>query len=96
MDPNNPLNRYQKATVLISLGRLREALSVLEELSTKLPREGQIHILIGNIYKELGNLDIALSHYNIALDLEPKEASLIRNLIEKLNRQTEDENYDDF
>ena len=89
MDPNNPLNRYQKATVLMSLGQLDRALSVLEELNVRVPREAPIHILIGKIYKKLGNKDKALNHFNVAMDLDPKEANMVKSLIDKLDREND-------
>ncbi len=89
MDPNNPLNRYQKATVLMSMNQLDRALAVLEELNVRVPREAPIHILIGKIYKRLGNKDKALAHYNIAMDLDPKEANMVKSLIDKLDREND-------
>jgi len=89
MDPNNPLNRYQKATVLMSLNQYDKALTVLEELNVRVPKEAPIHILIGKIYKKLGNKDKALSHYNIAMDLDPKEARVVKVLIDKLDHEND-------
>ena len=89
MDPNNPLNKYQKATVLISMNQLEEALRVLEELNVRVPREAPIHVLIGKVYKRLGNKDKALAQYNMAMDLDPKEANMIKSLIDKLDRENE-------
>jgi anaphase-promoting complex subunit 3 len=60
MDPQNPLNKYQKATVLMSLERYKEALQVLLDLMLQVPKEAPIHIVIGKIYKKLGNIDKAL------------------------------------
>jgi len=90
LDPGNPLNRYQKASALISLNQLEQALIILEELNVKVPRESPIHMLIARVYKKLGNIDKALHHYTTAMDLEPKEANRIRSLIDKLNRKTQD------
>lgn len=85
MDPHNPLNRYQKATVLMSMGQLDKALSVLEILNVQVPREAPIHILIGKIYKKMGNKEKALHHYNTAMDLDPKEGNIVKALIDKLD-----------
>lgn len=94
LDPSNPLNRYQKATVLMSVGLLGDALKILEDLNVKVPKEAPIHLLIAKIYRKLGNVDKALHHYNIAMDLEPKEANIIKSLIDKLNRKSQDFNGD--
>ena len=59
LDPLNPLNKYQKATVLTSLERYEEALKVLEDLLIQVPKEAPIYIVIGKIYKKLGNIEKA-------------------------------------
>ena len=87
MDPNNPLNKYQKATVLVSMCKLNEGLKVLEELQIKVPREAPVHILMGKIYKQIGNKDKALTHFNMAMDLNPKESNIIKSLIDHLDRE---------
>jgi anaphase-promoting complex subunit 3 len=89
MDPNNPLNKYQKATVLISLDKLQEALTVLEDLHVRVPKEAPIHVLMGKIYKRLGNKEKALTHFNKAIDLNPKEINLVKSLIDRLERDVD-------
>jgi lipopolysaccharide biosynthesis regulator YciM len=44
----------------MSLERFDEALKVLLELMQQVPKEAPIHIVIGKIYKKLGNVDKAL------------------------------------
>jgi len=70
MDPKNPLNKYQKGTVLMTLERFDEALEVLQELAHLVPREAPIHIMIGKIQKKLGQKELALQSFNKALDLD--------------------------
>lgn len=89
MDPSNPLNKYQKATVLVSLERFEEALKVLEELQIQVPKEAPIHIVIGKIYKKLNNIDKALHHFTIALDLDPKDTNMVKSLIDKIHSNTD-------
>jgi anaphase-promoting complex subunit 3 len=89
LDPENPLNKYQKATVLISMNKFTEALNVLEELRIKVPKEAPIHVLIGKIHKKMGNKDKALAHFNMAMDLDPKESNVIKSLIDRLERDTD-------
>eukprot|EP00826_Nyctotherus_ovalis_P059859 TRINITY_DN8361_c0_g4_i1.p1 TRINITY_DN8361_c0_g4~~TRINITY_DN8361_c0_g4_i1.p1 ORF type:complete len:321 (+),score=86.17 TRINITY_DN8361_c0_g4_i1:1391-2353(+) len=89
LDPENPLNKYQKATVLLSMNKLTEALGVLEELRVKVPKEAPIHVLIGKIHKKMGNKDKALAHFNMAMDLDPKESNVIKSLIDRLERDTD-------
>jgi len=39
------------------------------------PKEAPIHILIGKIYKKLGDVTKALQFFNKALDLDPKDTN---------------------
>lgn len=70
-DKKNPLPMYQKANILMSLGRFDEALEVLEELKEYAPRESSVFALMGNIYRRRNMHDKAMLHYGIALDLKP-------------------------
>ena len=54
------MNKFQKANVLIALDRHEEALAVLLDLMNQVPKEAPIHIVIGKIYKKMGNIDRAL------------------------------------
>ena len=47
---------------------------------------------MGNIYKTKKDFKKALSHYNTALDLDPKDLNMAKSSIEKLNSEF-DENY---
>lgn len=44
----------------MALERYEDALKVLLELMVQVPKEAPIHIVIGKIYKKLGNVDKAL------------------------------------
>jgi anaphase-promoting complex subunit 3 len=85
LDPRNPLNRYQKASVLIAMKEDKEALNILLQLCESVPKEAPIHILIGKLYKKQMQKELALSHFHNALDLDPKNATLIKDLIEKVD-----------
>jgi anaphase-promoting complex subunit 3 len=84
LDPLNSLVQYQKATVLISLNQFENALNTLEELKKRLPKEAPVYVLIGKIHTELGNKSKALLHFNMAIDLNPKETNIIKSLIDKM------------
>jgi len=58
---------------------------VLEELRQQVPKEAPIHILTGKIYKKLGQVEKALHHFNIALDLDPKDTNMVKSLIDKIH-----------
>jgi anaphase-promoting complex subunit 3 len=79
------LNKFQKANVLIALERHEEALNVLLDLMNQVPKEAPIHIVIGKIYKKMGNIDRALHHFTKALDLDPKDTNMVKSLIDKIH-----------
>ena len=85
VDPNNSLNKFQKANVLIALDRQDEALQVLLDLLKQVPKEAPIHIVIGKIYKRMGNVDEALKYFTKALDLDPKDTNMVKSLIDKIH-----------
>ena len=89
MDPGNALNRFQKANVLFFLEKYEGALRVLDELMKMCPKEAPIHILTGKIYKKQGRKDLALNHFETALDLDPKDTSMVKNLIDKIHSDNE-------
>ncbi|EPS64113.1 hypothetical protein M569_10668, partial [Genlisea aurea] len=75
-DRKNPLPLYQKASILVSLGDLDGALSVLEELNECSSGESSVHALMGNIYRRRNMYDKAMLHYGLALDLKPSAADV--------------------
>ena len=44
----------------MSLEKYNEALNILLDLLNSVPKEAPIHIIIGKIYKKLGNINKAL------------------------------------
>lgn len=89
IDSKNPLNKYQKGNVLMTLERYQEALEVFQDLAHLVPKEAPVHISIGKIYKKLGRQDLALQHFNKALDLDPKDTNMVKTLIDKLDLNVE-------
>ena len=55
IDPTNCLNKFQKATVLMKIGKNEVALKELEDLKQRMPKEAPIMTLMGNIYAKIGN-----------------------------------------
>ena len=43
----------------MALEKYKEALEVLLELNKQVPKEAPIHIVIGKIYKKMGNIELA-------------------------------------
>jgi tetratricopeptide (TPR) repeat protein len=92
LDYSNPMIKYQKANILMNNKKEDEALGILLELNEKMPKEAPIHILIGRIYKTKKDYTKALSHFNAAIDIDPKDSNLAKSLIEKLYTDMEEMN----
>ncbi|XP_047939713.1 cell division cycle protein 27 homolog B [Salvia hispanica] len=86
-DKKNPLPRYQKANILLSMDNLDGALAVLEELKEYAPCESSVYALMGNIYKRRNMFNNAMLNFGLALDLKPSatDVALIKAAIEKLH-----------
>ena len=84
LDENNPMFKYQISNILIYLKEYDKALSILNQLNQKMPKEAPIHIAFGKIYQAKNDIQKALEHYNIAIDLDPKDSNLARSLIERI------------
>ena len=53
IDPRNPLARFQKAQVLLSLDDNETALTELKQLVEMAPKEGSVYFVLGKVYKKL-------------------------------------------
>jgi len=83
-DPQNPLCKFHKASILFSSDRHLEALKELEELKELVPRESLVYFLMGKVNKKLGNTHLALMNFSWAMDLDPKGANnQIKEAIDK-------------
>lgn len=80
----NPMIKYRKATLYMESNRNDEALQILLELNEHVPKEAPIHVLIGKIYQKKKDYAKALSHFNSAIDIDPKDSNLAKSMIEKL------------
>lgn len=84
LDPNNPQARYQRATIYSMLHRDLEALKELRAVCDAAPREAAVHFAMGKVLKRLGRHEEALKCFLTAMDLDPKDAQVIKSAIEKL------------
>ncbi|OON15319.1 tetratricopeptide repeat protein [Opisthorchis viverrini] len=75
IQPNNPLARYHRSSLLFHLGRYPEVLTELQKLLVLCPREAMVYLMIGHTYKKLGNTPQAMIHYSWAMGLDPKGAN---------------------
>jgi Flp pilus assembly protein TadD len=62
----------------VAVDNLPEALEALLLVEEHAPREPPVHALLGQVYHRLGMLQLAIKHLNIAMDLDPKESSVLK------------------
>uniref|UniRef100_A0A1I8HK75 Cell division cycle protein 27 homolog n=1 Tax=Macrostomum lignano TaxID=282301 RepID=A0A1I8HK75_9PLAT len=60
LSPKMPLCRYQRASVLFTLGRHQDALQELNSLRQLTPKESRVFFLLGRVYKALDQLNDTL------------------------------------
>ena len=83
-DPISPMIRYQRANICMIAKRYDEALEILLGLVENMPKEASVHMMIGKIFKIKKEYTKALTHFNLAIDIEPKDSNMAKSLIEKL------------
>jgi anaphase-promoting complex subunit 3 len=91
--PENPLCKFEKASILFSSERYHEALQELTELKALAPKESPVYFLIGKVHNKLNNTHLALMHFSWAMDLDPKVAnSQIKDALDPtLNRVAQED-----
>jgi anaphase-promoting complex subunit 3 len=60
---------FHKGCVLVSLGRHAEAIEVLQKAQNVAPREAKIKYQLGVAYAGIGDIQRALMHFSMAMDL---------------------------
>ena len=87
--------RFQLANALLSLNRYDQAVGQLESLLRFAPKEAAVYFLLGKVHLHLGNNVKAMTLFNIALDLDPKDNNQVKSQIEKLPKgEMNDINFD--
>ncbi|RKF57780.1 Protein bimA [Erysiphe neolycopersici] len=88
--PRSALTRFKKARTLMSISEYENAQAELMILKNIAPEEAMVHFLLGKLYKCLKDKGLAVRHFTIALNLDPKASQQIKEAIESL--EYEDEN----
>lgn len=73
--PQAAPTRYKKARALLSVGQLEAAQKELMILKDLAPDEATVHFLLGKLYRRMGEKQLAVRHFTIALALDPKVSS---------------------
>ncbi|TIB01791.1 hypothetical protein E3P94_01310 [Wallemia ichthyophaga] len=82
LQENSALARYKRAHILFLMNKFQLALPDLLFLKDAAPDEVNVHLLLGRVYRRLGNAAGAARHFAIAQDIEPKSATLVGEIIE--------------
>jgi len=96
VDKRNPQAQFQRANILISMDKLIEAMKELEKVRDTAPREASIHFAMGRVLKKLGKPEKAMRCFLTALDLDPKENTMIKSAIDRLDEPDIDEDVSAF
>ncbi|KAF2843240.1 TPR-like protein [Patellaria atrata CBS 101060] len=93
LDPLSALARFKKARVLMALRHSTEALIELKVLKDIAPDEANVHFMLGRLYKLMNEKALAIRHFTVAINLDPKAAQYIKEAMESMD--DEDDGYDD-
>ncbi|KAF9910808.1 anaphase-promoting complex subunit cdc27 [Linnemannia zychae] len=96
LQPGHAMARFEKAKVQKEMGQYDEALKELDVVHKIAPTEPRVFMLQGEILLEKGDKKEALKKLTWALDLDSKSSHAIRDLIDKVNQDSdaEDNGYD--
>ncbi|KAL2002124.1 hypothetical protein VTN02DRAFT_613 [Thermoascus thermophilus] len=89
--PQSVLARFRKARALMKLQELKLALVELKILKDIAPDEANVHYLLGKLYKMLHDKGNAIKHFTTALNLDPKAAQFIKDAMEALDEEEDDD-----
>ncbi|MCJ1374235.1 anaphase-promoting complex subunit cdc27 [Loxospora ochrophaea] len=89
--PKSTLARYRKAVVLITLQQPQLALAELKVLKDIVPDESNVHFQLGKVYKTLRQKGNAIKHFTIALNLDPKASHTIKEAMEQMEDEDEED-----
>ncbi|KAL6716785.1 anaphase-promoting complex subunit cdc27 [Lecanora helva] len=87
----SPLCRFKRARVLMNLHEYERALVDLKALKDIAPEEANVHFLLGRVYKALKQKGMAIRHFTTALNLDPKASHYIKEAMEDLNDEVDDD-----
>lgn len=91
LQPGHAMARFEKAKVQKEMGQYTEALKELDVVHKIAPTEPRVFMLQGEILLEMGDKKEALKKLTWALDLDSKSSHAIRDLIDKVNQDSDAE-----
>ncbi|KAJ4119879.1 anaphase-promoting complex subunit cdc27 [Fusarium equiseti] len=87
--PRAAQTRYKKARALLAVGQLEPAQKELMILKDLAPDEATVHFLLGKLYRNMGEKQLSVRHFTIALALDPKASQQIKEAIESFEDDVE-------
>ncbi|QPC78838.1 hypothetical protein HYE68_009590 [Fusarium pseudograminearum] len=87
--PRAAQTRYKKARALLAVGQLEQAQKELMILKDLAPDEATVHFLLGKLYRSMGEKQLSVRHFTIALALDPKASQQIKEAIESFEDDVE-------
>jgi len=84
-DTHNPQLHFQRAHILVACEEFEAALEALLVVEQFAPKEPPVHALLGQVYHQMGQVQLAIKHLNIAMDLDPKEAVSLKGILEQID-----------
>ncbi|KAF1951304.1 TPR-like protein [Byssothecium circinans] len=82
VDERCKLARLSRAQILLKLNMPEQALQDLTILKNTTPEDVNVHFALARTYKRLGNRADAMRHFTIALNLDPKAQTLIKEAMD--------------
>ncbi|KAJ9453651.1 Cell division cycle protein 27-like protein B [Diplonema papillatum] len=93
--PTHPLATLRKGEILLKCGQLEKAKAVAHGLLERAPREAKVNLLLGRIYRKVGDRVRALQYLNLAHGLDPKDTPAVKAEIERFH-EGEDSGEDEW
>lgn len=81
MQPMSAVARYHRAEALIEAGMVADAIKELRQLENLAPSEPGVYLALAKSYKALGKSAEATKCFTAAINLDPKSAQLVNDLM---------------
>lgn len=81
MQPTSAVARYHRAEALMEAGMMADAIKELRQLETLAPSEPGVYLALAKAYKALGKDTEATKCFTMAMNLDPKSAQLVNDLM---------------
>ncbi|KAG8531398.1 uncharacterized protein KY384_003027 [Bacidia gigantensis] len=91
LNEKGSLWKFKRAQILMTLGHFNQALEELKVLKDMTPDEANVHFALGTVYKRLKQKGEAIWHFTMALNLDPRASHHIKETMEEIENDSDDE-----